>query len=118
MTTDTKSALRARIEAAIAAMERAPTKPLWEVECLRLAEIVRKDRSTIIAALTADAADGVRVPREVFDWLMGENGPFVCDPKHYFRSEAPPYWWRAELSRRILAAPTAEGTREGVEGES
>ena len=49
----------------------------------------------------------VLVPAEVFDWLMGENGEFECNPSRYFRGKAPPYWWRSELRRRIAASPKA-----------
>ena len=49
----------------------------------------------------------VLVSAEVFDWLMGENGEFECDPSRYFRGKAPPYWWRSELRRRIAASPKA-----------
>lgn len=50
-----------------------------------------------------DASDAVQIPRDVWDWLMGEGPDFVPTAKQLEGSVFSPgrYWWRSELRRRI-----------------
>ncbi len=65
--------------------------------------------ATLAAQVEALRGDAVVVPRDVWDWLMGESGEFVCDPAHYFRGKPPTWWWRGELSRRVGHLADREG---------
>ena len=47
--------------------------------------------------------DGVVIPAEALQWLMGEEGEFEPADAHLPQPEGykrPPFWWRSEFKRR------------------
>jgi hypothetical protein len=57
----------------------------------------------VIVAQRETQADGVVVPLEALQWLMGEVGDFEPPDAHLPQPtghKLPTYWWRSEFQRR------------------
>jgi hypothetical protein len=57
----------------------------------------------LIEHRSAPGGDGVVVPREALEWLLGERGEFEPSDAHLPQPEGykrPQFWWRGEFRKR------------------
>lgn len=57
----------------------------------------------VLVAQRVAPADGVVVPLEALQWLMGERGDFEPADAHMPQPDGykrPPFWWRSEFKKR------------------